>query len=67
MFHMITDNFYYFLISCTGEFSVCSGAAYMRNYMCLAEKKKDKTRKWCCSYHPGKVKAIWVLKKQIPS
>lgn len=42
---MITDNFYYFLISCTGDFSVCSGAAYMRNYMCLAGKKKDKTRK----------------------
>lgn len=71
MFHMITDNFYYFLISCTGDFSVCSDAAYMRNpenkIKCLAEKKKDKARKLCCSYHPGKVKAIWVLKKQIPS
>lgn len=42
MFHIITDNFYYFLISCTGDFSVCSGAAYMRNYMCLAGKKRIK-------------------------
>lgn len=39
---MITDNFYYFLISCTGDFSVCSGAVYMRNYMCLAGKKRIK-------------------------
>lgn len=42
MFHIITDNFYYFLISCTGDFSVCSGATYMRNYMCLAGKKRIK-------------------------
>lgn len=42
MFHMITDNFYYILISCTGDFSVCSGAVYMRNYMRLAGKKRIK-------------------------
>lgn len=46
MFHMITDNFYYFLISCTGDFSVCSDAAYMRNpenkIKRLAEKKRIK-------------------------